>query len=408
MPAQQSRFWLGTLHVPEMLSVLSDTSLEDTQRSLRDWVYDRYTDVQLLHAEELITAFAGQLELAPTPAPGTNGAHLQFYVVVPRKITLTGLKALLSAKAGCWNRCHVVVCTETERSLAKVKEYCYDDDKESKAAFVEKYMIGTFPSGSTGNQRGAELESLRERLVTGTSLRELVQSGDVPLAALSTHMRFIDRCEEEFSPKRQLQQDPVWIFMQGESGAGKTFWIEKGGLEAWSNGKYKYPDDVYTWTGHTGGNANWITKEATAFKVWHMVEMDGDSHGHQNMVKNLVDRGPCRVQGKGYFVECLAEVIITTSNLPLNQWWAKQKQEHPDVWERHMAAINRRFNEFGYVPNFRLWLRSARLAQRLVAPQGEAGPSAPPTRRISPVSVLEGPEGDEGAEWHDYERAFSA
>lgn len=387
MPGDQCRFWLGTLHVPETLSRLVPIE-EEAESALRDWTYDRYADVAALLEQNKITGWCGQLEIAPTPEEGRNGAHLQYYVVTPKKITLPGLKNVLSSTAACWNRSHLVMCTATERSLDCVKEYCYDDEKDSKADFVEKFMIGTFPSGNTGNQRGAQLEQLRERIMEGASLRELALAGDVPLDLLAPNMRFIDRMTEEFRPRRNLQQDPVWIYMfSAESGTGKTYWVEKGGLEAWSNGKYTF-DDVYTWSSETGGNARWITPEASSKRVWHLQEFSGN-HCRQDAFKEMIGRGPYRVQGKGIFVECLAEVIITTSNFDIEECWADLKAEKPDIWERNMVAIRRRLRDFGHTPNFRLYLRNARLMERYMQAQQEQGAGPTPSRRISPVSVLD-------------------
>lgn len=350
----------------------------------------------------MLTAACGQLEWAPNPAPGRNGAHVQAYVVVPQKKAIGGWKALLRGLLPAFpediddlnlaEKSWVRFCTDEERSLQRVEEYCNDPQKDSADDGTDMFKFGVFPTGKKGNQGGAVIESLRPRLLAGESFTSFLNDGSIPLEELSRHRGLFLECEKRCMPERGYDFDPIWFHLHSEdSGVGKGHWVQNGGLEAATGGKYKFPDDVYKFCANTGGNANWVTHKAAQCEVWWLDEWNGESHCRQDGFKQLVDRGPFVFQGKGFTVPCMAKVIITTSNFSLEECWPTVKKDNPEVWERNMIAIRRRFREFGQTPNFRLFLREKRLERRLTEQGGLrvhlSDPSQGTQRRIVPERI---------------------
>lgn len=310
-------------------------------------------------------------------------------VAVARKTTFTGLKNLLGPD---WSTVNITVCTPNERSLERVQEYCNDPAKDTACQFCDMFRFGVLPSGTTGNQGGAELEHLTHLIRTQqvNSILSAIDNG-ADIKALAGHIPFFRCLLAEAEPKRGTDFTPrIYWLESAESGTGKSHWVSNGGLEfelekinlTLPSDKKPYSmDDCYYWAANTGGYAGWVTEDARAKRIWIMEEACGQ-YASPDGQKRLWDRGPYRMQCKGGFVECCAEIFVVTTNFGLDQWWPKLKEEHPDQWERQYTAVKRRLDEWGITPNFRLFLRQKRLERRLTQEGGIR--VREPTRRISP------------------------
>lgn len=309
------------------------------------------------------------MEWCPTAVAPQLGGHLQFYAVAKKKVTITGFKALLGDS---WSSCHLEVCTDTQRSLQCVEEYCNDPYKDSADDHSDLYRFGVFPTGNAGAQT---LDDLRKQLVAGASLKRLIEDGGAELELLSKHQRFIETCQKIFGEKRDPKVAPrIWI-LTGPSGTGKSFWWKQ---------KFGEGPNVYRWSLNSGGNSTWVTDLAIGAKVWVIEEFSGQVQ--PDLIKEICDYGTPQVQSKGNYVNCCATDIVITSNFEVEEWWGKLKAERPEAWERHMTAIRRRFQEFETKVDYRQTLRNFRLQQRLEAAGGvqvtfdqqqQTGPAAP-------------------------------
>lgn len=306
-----------------------------------------------------------------------------------QKTTITGAKTRLGPR---FATAHLDVITQTQRSFDCVQEYCHDSGKPSAAQCCLPFCFGTWPTGNTGNQGGAQLAQMtalmRER--RPLTLLQLLDEGVEP-AAVAGHMQYWQQMRRELQPTRGTKHRPWWVFLHSaESGTGKTFWVDCGGLEAWlqqlnaTQGTNYSMDDVYVWQGGSGGNATWVTEDAIGKRIWIWPETAGQ-HCTMDACKTLIDRGPCRMQCKGGFVECLAEIHVWTTNFTLEEHWAKLKLERPDHWQRCYTALKRRLDEFGYFPDFRRFLREKRLEARLTQQGGLR--VVEPTRRVEPEEI---------------------
>lgn len=418
MPAAQSSFMLGTLWAERGL----------TEEEAVAWYYARADDVERampgeggkfvifaggtrpaaggtdLPAPPAFRFACGQLELGANSEDGEDRYHIQFYVASKAKTTFTGMKAKLGGDA--WRTAKFVICTEEERSLQRVEEYCNDPAKRDGTAVqaCDMFRFGVPPTGKTGNQGPSELENLVGvlRAQGPLSILQAIDAGaNVP--ALAGHMQFYKAlCEELDVPRGSNFTPQIYWLCSSESGTGKTHWVNNGGLAEVLAAKDMSMDDVFFWQGDSGGSANWITHRARGKRCWVMEEARGQ-HCTPDMLKTCWDRGPCCLQGKGFFVECHAEIWVIMTNFELEEWFGKLKMTAPDTWERHYTALKRRLTEWGVRPNFKTYLRQKRLEKRLTE-QGGLRVLAP-TRRITPEPMQSIDEEGDEAGMSPYSRA---
>jgi len=304
------------------------------------------------------------------------GGHLQYYVVFTKKITIVGGKRLLG---DAWRTAKFCEATDEERSLECVQLYCNNPHKDSVDHESDMYNFGVFPSGKTG--AAATLEDIRPALLNGTTLKRLIQGGDVSFDVLSKHLRIIEKCESLFDKGRDGTVTPKVYILIGESGTGKSWW--------WNN-KFD-PEDVYVFNTNNGGGAQWATADAAGKGVWVLEEFRGGLA--MQAFLQAIDRWQYKFQIKGGHVQCMAHTFVICSNVEVEDWWGKMKLEQPSLWETNMGAVRRRLTEFGERPNFKRELRNWRLEQRLAGAGGievvfdgrvQQGPAAPaPVRRNS-------------------------
>lgn len=326
----------------------------------------------------------GQLELGPNPADGIERYHIQFYVALRRKRSFAQVKALLG---DAWASAHFEVCTDEERSLERVEEYCNDPGKPDGTAcqFVDMFRFGKAPSGKKGNQGKCEVQQLVALLEEHgpVSLRDALQLGAAP-GALSRHLRLWDRLRYEYSPQRS--HFDRWVILTGPPGTGKGHCVNPGpGNLGMLQELYGIqPDDCYVWTLNNGGNAVWLDERAVGKTCLIVHEFNGQLP--PNFVKELIDHSRLSIQSKGGQIECCFTTVVFTSNFEPTQWWAKLQTEQPEHYKVHWAAIERRIKDFGVMPNYRQWRRNKLLEQRLAAQGGlhVVEPGSAPRRRITP------------------------
>lgn len=315
-----------------------------------------------------------------------TGWHLQCCVYFVSKTTITGAKQRLGA---LFATAHLDVITATQRSFECVQEYCHDSSKPSAAQCADPFCFGLWPTGTTGNQGGAHLQQLVALVRDGArSLTHLINGG-ADIQAVAGHVHFLKEFIAEQDTPRSSDFVPLILYLcSRESGTGKSHWVWQGGFDAEmeKRGLPYRSADIYVWQGDSGGSANWITPDARDAEVWLMEEACGQ-HCKPDLLKTAWDRGPCRMQYKGSFLQCKAKVWIVCTNFELDEHWPKLKLERPEVWERHYTALKRRLDEWGFRPDFRRFLREKRLERRLEAQGGLR--IVPPTRRISPEPVEE-------------------
>lgn len=411
MPAPQSCFWLCTLWAPAGL----------TQEQAADWYWARANEAQhateqqsasagerlcqlaggthlpeinynrlaLFLLSEVFRGFCGQLELGPHPADGTDRYHIQFYCVTAAngRCTVTGLKRLLPDE---WNTLHGEVCTENERSLQCVEEYCNDPAKPDGTAcqFVDMFRFGIFPSGKPGAEK---LEDIKDQLLNGTfkNLQDVIEKSGLELDTISRHQKFFDALWEIYGRGRSGEQRPYGFILIGPSGTGKSFWWKMGGLKAALEAKgidtsgMDIRDggrDVYKFNLTAGGYVTFVTKQMAGKIICIIEEFNGQFP--KDLFKQILDYGQVQLQGKGFFMNLDAWIFVFTSNHEIRQWWPNAKEKNPEAWERDMEAVERRIKEFCEFPNYKLYRRSWLLEQRLIQQGGLR--IVGPTRRITP------------------------
>lgn len=333
------------------------------------------TNVEGLTAHTLTTQFltyaVGQMEVCPS----TNRIHMQFYIITTAKTTLTGLKKGL----GSWFvEAHFVPATETQRSTDCVRDYCQKD--ETRLTGATPFEYGVYSPGRAGAR---SLDDLRSMLGTAgcATWEEAIESG-IPWDLLGRSHTFVKEVLQLRAPRRSPDCQPRFIRLIGESGTGKTWYV------------HKHFPEAYWWT-MAGTGGFWITIDAAGKSV--IVLDDYRSWIPFGILLRCIDRGRLTLPCKGGQVEICATTWIFTSNLPMREWYAKMRDEHPVEWEVNMKALERRFNDFGEEPDYHAEYKSWRAEQRVAAleraferPLGGAAPAAP--RRLSPEPMLEADE----------------
>ena len=324
----------------------------------------------------------GQLEQCPEAlARGELGAHVQWALYTKKKTTVAGVKAKLDTLPRIKGS-HIVVCTESERSLACVKDYCYDRDKQSAFQEAEMFMEGTWPTGKPGNQGACEVQELMDALEEHgpMSIRTALRAG-VQAGPLSRHLRLWDRASAEYQEERSLTPAEFEVHVLiGEPGTGKSCYVA-----------HNYPkEDVYRWDLSNGGNTCWVTLAALGKSIWVVPEFRCDMPF--GLLLRLCDLYPLTLQYKGGEMQCCARTIVLESNWEIPTWYAGMKEKDPAGWELNMAALNRRLKPkaeggFGVYPNYRTWFHQFKLEERLTQQGGLR--VVPPTRRIIPVRTLD-------------------
>lgn len=276
--AAQVRAWTFTINNP-----LPDTQPDDNPQK---WFDDGH-----------VTYVVWQKERGEKGTP-----HFQGYVLWARKKTLAGCKKIHKT-------CHWEPRYGTHE---QARHYCMKPHDGCACEHCEKARIG-FPrlegpwevgdAPKPGERK--DLELIKKDIKDGKSWYELWETN---FNTMLRYHRGLREYREIVTPQRTWQTE-VAVFY-GETGTGKSRWLfEHLNLET----------------------TFWINRSRSDGNPW----MDGyDPMKHTDVVideftgwidfetfKRMLDRYPCRLEGKGYTVNFRPLRIWITSNLPPDGWY---------------------------------------------------------------------------------------
>lgn len=236
--------------------------------------------------------------------PSTSTPHLQIYLELKKKTTLTGVKKLLGSTA-----VHLEMARGTWQDNQK---YC-----SKEKVFLE---VGT------PNKQGRrhDLEEVKSAIDEGMTHADLWNFFFKDM--VKYRKSFEEYANILRSKKREMPKVYIWW---GATGTGKT----KGAFEL---AEREFDDDFWVWPG-----GNWFD----GYRGQRVAIFD-EFHGGENQIdfplwKKLCDRYPLTVPVKGSFTNWGPEVIIFTSNVNPKNWWPEERK--PEAWwdqfERRTSEI---------------------------------------------------------------------
>lgn len=301
--SRSSRIWCIT----EMLSGLTP---DQAPEWARNWA---------MHVEQVKYA-TWQLEAAPS----TGQLHVQAAVRFATALRLAAVKRLFPTAhlepAGNWER---------------LKAYCTKE---------ESRVAGPWERGrDLGRGHRSDLDAIAEGVAAGTDLRTIARD----------HPATYVRNYKGLAALQQLLHQPpamerrVALFV-GPTATGKTRMV------------YDNLDDVYSvfcikspWFDGYTGQRNVVLDEC------------GPGMMNHNFLKRLLDRYPITVPVKGGSCAWMAQTIVLTSNVPIEEWFSGTNIHHADF-----AALKRRMRIFNF-PDEK-WLAECWVRGQIAPPSPEA------------------------------------
>jgi hypothetical protein len=197
-------------------------------------------------------------------------------------------------------------------------------DKQLVAGTVP-FEYGVYDSGKSGVKKKT-LEDCRAVVTKGTSLKGLIESGDIPLDMISRNYAFIKDLTAMYAPKRDLEKVRV-ILLIGPPHTGKTWYV-----------KEHFPD-AYFFKLNNGASATWCSAELGEAKVVVLNDFYGQGIEPSTTLEIFSgDPASFRMPG-GAEVNILADTIIVTSNSEPREWYPGVKEKNPTKWQRGYDAF---------------------------------------------------------------------
>lgn len=257
-----------------------DTAAGPRQKS-RGWCFtiNNYDESDIHRLRDFHDSTNGCKYLIVGKEVGEQGTpHLQGYLFVenPRYGNVI--------REACGGRGHWSAAKGTP---AQNQTYCSKDGD-----FIE---LGELPKQGKRN----DLATLAKRVCTeGATLQTLVDGGEYDVIA--TYLRnekSVTKLAGLVSGKRDASVTPTVHWIYGETGTGKSRWVQENHPDA-----YRFPcDGTPWWDGYTGQ------------KVVVFDDFRSNSGLSFSMFLKVLDRYPLRVQQKGTSCELLASHFIITS-----------------------------------------------------------------------------------------------
>lgn len=225
---------------------------------------NNYTDLEYTATTEMECRY-----LCVGKEIGDSGTpHLQGYIYFDNPRSFSAIKKKMK-------RAHIEPANGTP---LQGSQYCKKDGN-----FFEK---GDLPVQGTRS----DLDNVREQINSGKGMREIVET-----ATSYQSMKCAELMLKYKEKKRDWKPEVIWIF--GKSGTGKTRWAYD-----------HYPfDDIHK---QQASEPKWFE----AYDAHPVVIIDEvDATVSYELLKELTDRYPCRVQNKGGTRSFLAKVIVITS-----------------------------------------------------------------------------------------------
>lgn len=314
MPARQSRFWPFTWFPPYK----AEYDHDDVAVKNKKWADAALDVVRDVGISAHLVYIVAQAELCPT----TKRLHIQGYLECKERWTFHRVREKV------FEQYMPGACIAAARgTAAENRKYCTKD--ECRVAGTEPVEIGD-PSGDAGesHQPGKALDRVFADIKSGSTMLEIIEK--YGFGIFVRHERALKSAMCSWGAKRRCQ--PKIILLIGPTGSGKSRWVERN-----------YPDR-YRMTFGNGGSAAWFDGY-NGETVLELSEFRGQLQ--LSFMLDLLDRYQLKVQTKGGTLQCLAEVVIITSNDEPSEWYAGMQDR-----DEKLKPLLRRIEEFGVRPRY--------------------------------------------------------
>ena len=221
-------------------------------------------------------------------------------------------------------------------SNACTQAYCTKD--ETRVPGTSPVLFGVASSDTGDNHpKGNSLDRVYADIKAGLDLEGIIEK--YGFGVFARHERALKSAMCMFGPKRNAH--PRIVLLIGKTRTGKSLWVQR-----------EFPKR-YRMTFGNGGNSAWFDGYLGE-KVMELSEFRGQLT--LSFMLDLLDRYELKVQTKGGTVQCLAEVIVITSNEEPKEWYKSL-----DDREEKMKPFLARIEEFGERPRYQSDNRSALL-----------------------------------------------
>jgi len=268
---------------------------------VRQWVFTLHVqsdaDIPDLWDPEEMKYLIYQLEAAPS----TGQLHLQGAVSMKAQCSMKKMKSLLGAQV------HLEPCGNWKKAVA----YCRKEETRVK---------GPWEHGKDGGQgQRSDLEALATAVKRGRTTSEIAD--EYPLEYMK-YSKGVLALQQALLPAIAIERRCALFW--GRTGTGKT----RMAHDNYPN-LYKVMDIKTPWFEGYEGQSTVLIDEC------------GSDMMNINILKRLTDRYKDRVPVKGGSVAWRAEVVILTSNTPMEHWY-------PNAAPDDLAALKRRIRVFHF------------------------------------------------------------
>lgn len=282
MPATQSRYW--------MLTFYRFSSLEE-----KSW------------QEPPLTYFVGQHEICPK----TGRHHFQAYAEFSKKVSMKAIKDHFND-----NTIHL------ERRMGKQEDaikYCTKE--ESRHPDLEGITWGEPVHTEQGKRN--DIHVACDKIKAGSKLHEIAD--EFPVQFVKYHKGFAALKHHLDPPK--LRETPSVLYIQAESGKGKSTFVKERILPHWEDDYFFADDSKEGWfDGYRGEKMIIFDNFAGFYPLQRLLRM--------------IDSQPMQLPVKGGYVALKATHFVFTSVIPYDVIYGGP----------HQAEFSRRVKDFGQVP----------------------------------------------------------
>lgn len=321
----QYKNWVFTWNNP-------DVSEDNQYKGANLWMYFRSRQ----HLDIKYMAWSYEVGESGTP-------HYQGFIMLKNKMRKSTMRAKFN-NASIW--------VDAAMSAHQARKYCLHQEEFKDKALVHNddvWEFGKWEEVAPSQGKRTELSSVTDMIMKGSSLKEAAQAD--PATFVKFHSG-LSKLESMFQMKKRSWMTELFIYW-GKAGSGKSHRAREEALAYLHQTGSISDEDIYYCS----------APAKKTDKMWmHGYEGEScviidDFYGTIgiDVMKNLIDKYPCKVEVKNGHRQWLARKVWITSNQPWESWWGVElmRGDNKKAIERRITSIiemNDVYQERFYLP----------------------------------------------------------